>query len=117
MYFFCCKAQQRLKELCIIKQQSQEWPQKSHEQDIKQIKNKIDQSVFVFYTGHELFFVFGFFYASGAQDTEVTKSLLFCPLYNDLIEKRNQNGTKFWLQKQKLAFVPNCKVRKILCFE
>ena len=33
---FFCKAQRRLKEVCIVKQQPQEQPQKSKEQDILQ---------------------------------------------------------------------------------
>ena len=33
---FFCKAQRRLKEICVVKQQPQEKPQKSHEKDILQ---------------------------------------------------------------------------------
>ena len=33
---FLCKAQQWLKEVCVVKPQPQEQPQKSHKQDILQ---------------------------------------------------------------------------------
>ena len=77
VYSFYCKAQQRLKEICVVKQWPREQPQKSHEQDILQNQLKIDRSIFASYADacHELFCVFEVFYASGAQDAEVIKSL------------------------------------------
>lgn len=44
--FYCYKAQQRPKEICVVKQQPQEQPQKSHERDIQQKHLKIDPSIF-----------------------------------------------------------------------
>ena len=68
-YSFYRPAQQRLKEICAVKQQAQEQPQKSHKQNILQ-KTSSGRSVCLC--------VFGDFYASGTQDAEVTKSLLKC---------------------------------------
>ena len=76
MYSFCCKSQQTLKEISVVQQQPQEQlPERSHKQDILQ---KQLQSIFASYGMHttNYFCVFGNFYASGTQDTEVTKSLI-----------------------------------------
>ena len=54
------------------------WKKKSHEQDILPKKSS-NQSIVLYILWdafHELFCVFGDFYASGMQDTEVTQSLL-----------------------------------------
>ena len=40
-----CKAQKRLKEIYLVKQQPTEQPQKSHEQDILQKHLEIDRSL------------------------------------------------------------------------
>ena len=47
IYSFYCKAQQRLKEICVVKQKPQEQPHKSHEQYILQsrILWSIDRSL------------------------------------------------------------------------
>ena len=41
----------KLKEICVVKQQTQEQPQKSHEQDILQKHPQIDWSIFAYPTG------------------------------------------------------------------
>ena len=48
-------------------------PQKSHKQDIP---GSIDQFCILRDACHDLFCIFGDFYASGKQDAEVTKSLV-----------------------------------------
>ena len=48
IYCFCCKAQRRLKEISVVKQQ----PQKSHKQDILQKHLQIHQSIFACYGTH-----------------------------------------------------------------
>ena len=72
IFSFQSQAQQRLKEICVVNQQRQ----KSHKQDILQKHLQIDQSIFAFYGTHitHYFCVFGDFYASGTQKSEVTKS-------------------------------------------
>ena len=66
----CLKQKKKSTTKCIFKEQ----PQKSHKQGILPKKNlQIDGSFFAY---HELFCVFGDFYASGTQDAKVTKSLL-----------------------------------------
>ena len=63
----------------MVKQQTQEQPQKSHEQDILQKHPQINQlinSCILRDACHELLRIFGDFYASGMQDAEVTKLLL-----------------------------------------
>ena len=70
LQFAMFKAEKKTTTKCIFKEQ----PQKSHEQGIIPKKNlQIDRSLFAY---HELFCVFGDFYASGTQDAKVTKSLL-----------------------------------------
>ena len=52
---FYRKAQQRLKEICLVKQRPQEQPQKSHKQDVLQLKHlQIDQSVFASHRMHAM---------------------------------------------------------------
>ena len=74
-----CKVQRRLKEICVVKQQPQEQPQKSYEQDILQKHLRVDRSLSPIRDAcHDfviLLCVFGHVYASGTQDAEVTKSL------------------------------------------
>ena len=71
-----CKAQRRPKEICVVKQQPQEQPQKSHEQDILQKHLQVDRSLRPIQDAyHDFLCIFGDFYASGTQDAEVTKSL------------------------------------------
>ena len=69
-----CKVQRRLKEICVVKQQPQEQPQKSYEQDILQKHLRVDRSLrpirdachdFVILLG-----VFGHVYASGVRQTQ-----------------------------------------------
>ena len=50
VYFFHCKAQQRLKETCVVKQQPQERLQKSHKQDFLYLQT--DRSIFASYGTH-----------------------------------------------------------------
>ena len=116
IYSFYCKAQQRLKEICVVKQKPREQPHKSHEQ---YILNKghlmVNRSIFASYAeAYELFCFPGDFYQSGTPNTEVTKSLqgdygiegqfasewrdwrtLKGMLVRDLIEKRNVEKTLF----------------------
>ena len=77
MYSFYCKAQQRLKEICVVKQRPREQPHKSYEQYILQKRHvMVDRSIFASYEeAYELFCFPGDFYGKGTQDTEVTKSL------------------------------------------
>ena len=73
IYSFYCKAQQRLKEICVVKQKPREEPHKSHEQCILQKRH-----LMVFASYEEAYDLFCFprdFYGSGTQDTEITKSL------------------------------------------
>ena len=76
---FVCKAQRRLKEARVVKQQPQEQPQKSHEQDILQKHLHIDRSIFASYGTHAVNFwaSLGIFMRQGrrTQDAEITKSL------------------------------------------
>ena len=51
-YSFYGHAQQWLKEICFVKQQTQEQPQKSHKQDILQKHLQIDQWIFASYGTH-----------------------------------------------------------------
>ena len=72
--FYIFKAQKRLKQICIFKQQ----PQKSHGMDNYSTKKSSNRSITLCILRdacHELFCIFRDFYASGTQDTEVTKSL------------------------------------------
>ena len=77
IYSFYCKAQQRLKEICVVKQKPREQTHKSHEQCILQKRHlMVNQSIFASYEeAYELFCFLGDFYGSGTQDTEVSKSL------------------------------------------
>ena len=62
--------------MCVVKQQTQEKPKKSHEQDILQKHSQIDWSINICILRnacHELLCVFGDCYASGTQDAEVKK--------------------------------------------
>jgi len=77
IYSFYHQVQQRLKDICVIKKQPQEQPQKSHKQDIL-YKHLIDLCV-LWDAFHKLFCVLWDFYASGTHDAEVTKSLPFWP--------------------------------------
>ena len=73
---FFCKPQWKRKEMCVVKQQTQEKPKKSHEQDILQKHSQIDWSINICILRnacHELLCVFGDCYASGTQDAEVKK--------------------------------------------
>ena len=49
VYSFYCIAQQRLKEICVVKQQPQERLQKSHKQDVLQKHLQTDRSIFASY--------------------------------------------------------------------
>ena len=51
---FYRKAKQRLKEIYLVKQQPQEQPQKSHEQDILQKHLQIDRSMFASHATHAM---------------------------------------------------------------
>ena len=116
IYSLYCKAQQRLKEICVVKQKPREQPHKSHEQYILQKRHlMVDRSIFASYAeAYELFCFPGDFYQSGTPDTEVTKSLhgdygikgkfasewrdwrtLKGTLVRDLIEKRNVEKALF----------------------
>ena len=127
IYSFYCKAQQRLKEICVVKQKPREQPHKSHEQCILQKRHlMVDRSIFASYAeAYELFGFPGDFYGSGTQDTEVSKSLhgdygiegkfasewrdwrtLKGTLVRDLIEKRNVEKT-FFLIGTKTAKQPH----------
>ena len=77
IYSFYCKAQQRLKEICVVKQKPREQPHKSHEQYILQNRHlMVDRSIFASYAeGYKSFCFPGDFYGLGTQETEVTKSL------------------------------------------
>ena len=71
-------AQQRLKEIWVVKQQPQEQPQESHKQDILQTNLQIDQSIFASNgTGRipQIILRLWVFNASGTQEAELTKSL------------------------------------------
>ena len=60
----------------MVKQQTQEQPQKSREQDMLQKHLQIDQLINICILRdacHELLCIFGDFYASGTQDAELTK--------------------------------------------
>ena len=46
IHSFYCQEQQRLKEICAVKQHPQEQPQKSHKQSILQKHGQIDQLTF-----------------------------------------------------------------------
>ena len=54
VYSFCCKAQQRLKEICVVKKQPQKWLQKSYKQDILQKHLQSAQSMFASYGTHAI---------------------------------------------------------------
>ena len=96
---FFCKAQWRLKEICVFKQQPQEQQQKSHKQDILQ---KHHWSLLPTDACHELLCVFGDdFYVSGTQDAEVTKSL--CSTFSQLV-------TISFRQQQPHLHLPHCKL-------
>ena len=74
---FFCKAQRRLKEACVVKQQPQEQPQeqpqKSHEQDILQKHLHIDRSIFASYGTHAVNFwaSLGIFMRQGRRTQDV----------------------------------------------
>ena len=76
---FYCQAQQKLKEIRVLKQQPQEQPLKSLKQDILQkhfTKTSSDQSINLcipWDVYHKLFCIFGNFYESGTQDSGVKK--------------------------------------------
>ena len=78
---FYCQAQQKLKEIRVLKQQPQEQPLKSLKQDILQkhfTKTSSGQSINLcipWDVYHKLFCIFGNFYEPGTEDAEVTKSL------------------------------------------
>ena len=57
IYSFYCKAQQKLKEICVVKQKPREQPHKSHEQCILQKRHlMVDRSIFASYAeAYELF--------------------------------------------------------------
>ena len=66
--------------MCVVKQQTQEKPKKSHEQDILQKHSQIDWSINICILRnacHELLCVFGDCYASGTQDAEVKKNYCY----------------------------------------
>ena len=77
IYSFYCKAQQRLKEICVVKQKPREQTHKSHEQCILQKRHlMVNRSIFASYEeAYDLFCFLGDFYGSGTQDTEVSISL------------------------------------------
>ena len=78
IYSLYCKAQQRLKEICVVKQKLREQPHKSHKQCILQKRYlMVNRSIFasLYAEAYELFCFLGDFHRSGTQDTEVTKSL------------------------------------------
>ena len=76
IYSFYCKAQQRLKEICVVKQKSREQPHKSHEQYILKKRHlMVNRSIFACYAkAYELFCFPGDCYQSGTPNTEVSKS-------------------------------------------
>ena len=60
----------------LLLNNSQQWPPKSYEQDIyKNIFRSFDRCLCPTGRMPQLFCVFGDFYVSGTEDTEVTKSL------------------------------------------
>ena len=78
IYSFYCKAQQRLKEICVVKQKPREQTHKSTEQYILQKRYlMVNRSIFasLYAEAYELFCSPRDFYRSGTQDTEITKSL------------------------------------------
>ena len=93
---FYYQAQQKLKEIWVLRQQPQEQPLKSHKQDILQkhfTKTSSDQSInlCVLWDAYQkLFCIFGNFYESGTQGAEVTKSLE--NLQNDLWSLNKSNS-------------------------
>ena len=63
----------------LLLNNSQQWPPKSYEQDIyKNIFRSFDWCLCPTGRMPQLFCVFGDFYVSGTEDTEVTKSLFIC---------------------------------------
>ena len=120
IYFFYCKPQERLKEICVVKQKPREQLHKSQEQCILQKRHlMVNRSLLASYAeAYELFSFLGDFYGSGTQDTEVSKSLhgdygiegkfasewrdwrtLKGTLVQDLIEKRNVEKTLFFIYR------------------
>ena len=81
IYCFCCKAQQRLKEISAVKQQ----PQKSHKQDILQKHLQIHQSIFACYGTHttNCFACLGNFFGSGRRGNKtIDLAIKFCVNFN-----------------------------------
>ena len=120
IYSFYRKAQQRLKEICVVKQKPREQTHKWHEQCILQKRHlMVNRSIFASYEeAYDLFCFLGDFYGSGTQDTEVSISLhgdygiegkfasewrdwrtLKGTLVQDLIEKRNVEKTLFFIYR------------------
>ena len=67
------------KKICLIKQQPQKQPQKSHKQDTLQKHLQIDQSIDLCVLQdacHKLLCIFGDCHAPGMPDAEVTKSVV-----------------------------------------
>ena len=67
----------KTKRNCVVKQQPQEWLQKSHKQDVLQKHLQTDRSIFASYGTPVINYFTSFcwdLYALGAQDSEVTKS-------------------------------------------
>ena len=123
IYSFYSKAQQRLKEICVVKQKPREQTHKSTEQYILQKRYlMVNRSIFasLYAEAYELFCFPRDFYGSGTQDTEVSKFLqgdygiegkfasewrdwrtLKGTLVRDLIEKRNVEKTLFLIGTKK----------------
>ena len=72
-----CKAQKRLKEIYLVKQQPTEQPQKSHEQDILQKHLEIDRSLRPTESIPLIILRLWRFLCVEDVDAEVTKSLTF----------------------------------------
>ena len=74
IYSFYCQAQQRLKEICIIKQLPQEQPQKLHKQGILQKHLQTDQSIFASYGANakNYFASLGIFMRQGCRGNKIT---------------------------------------------
>ena len=69
IYSFYCKAQQRLKEICVVKQKPREQTHKSHEQCILQKRHlMVNRSIFASYEeAYELFCFLGDFMGQGRR--------------------------------------------------
>ena len=103
---FIVKHNKGKKEICVIKQQPQEQPQKSHKEDILEKHLKIDQSIFASYGTHttNYFASLGIFICirdAGRRDNKITA------LSNHLIfstaQKSVQKKTQIRIHLMQLA--------------